>query len=68
METNRHYKEVVRIFFKYKYTDSALKHQILVTVDDYYILELKHENLGYANVSTLDLLTHLCEVYGQINP
>ena len=57
----------VRIFRKYKDTYAALKHLLLGAVDNNYAVNLKHAKLGYANITTRDILSHLCGQYGVIN-
>ena len=37
-------------------------------VDEIYIQALRSDFFGYANVSTKDLLAHLCANYGDITP
>lgn len=67
-EINRRHKEDVRIFKEYQNTDAALKHLLLKAVDDAYVCELKDATLGYAQITTFDLITHLRDRYGTIEP
>ena len=48
--------------------DAALKTQIIETVDDDYLCEVKHRYTGYMGVSTRDLMDHLIDRYGKITP
>ena len=53
---------------QYDATDKALKQLLLSAVDDMFVRTLRHRHVGYANVTTLQLLTHLYSVYANINP
>ena len=55
-----------RLFKQYNATDRALKQQLLGCVDDMFVNALSDTHIGYANVSTLDLLTHLYTAYAKI--
>ena len=59
-EANRYHKEEVCVFREDKDTDAALKHQLLDAVNKDYIAKLKHNKLDYADVTTLELLSHSC--------
>jgi hypothetical protein len=50
----------------YASTDAKLKQQILAAVPATYTNALKYKYLGYTNVTTLAILTHLQEKYGTI--
>lgn len=52
----------------YHSTDKALKKMLLVACLDIYISAIKHPRTGYANITTLQLLTHLWATYGEIKP
>ena len=55
-----------KIFHEYNNTDKALKQLLLSVVDDMFTRALKNRFIGYANVSTKQLLTHLFQTYGKI--
>ena len=47
-------------------TDKALKSQLIAAVDEPYIRAKRHKYVGYVNVSTKELLTHLYDSYAKI--
>ena len=51
-----------KIFHEYNNTDKALKQLLLGAVDDMFTSALKNRYIGYANVSTKQLLTHLLKL------
>ena len=55
-----------RLFKQYDATDRALKQQLLGCVNNMFVNALSDTHVGYANVSTLDLLTHLYTAYAKI--
>ena len=64
--TDTHNREA-KLFHEYNNTDTALKQLLLGAVDDMFTRALKNRYIGYANVSTKELLAHLFTTYGQIN-
>ena len=48
------------------HTDRALKGILIAAVDEAYICSLRDKYIGYANVTTLDMLTHLYATYALI--
>jgi hypothetical protein len=48
--------------------DQAIKKLILEAFDDAYLNALSDEVVGYANCTSLDLLTHLLTFYAMIAP
>ena len=61
------HKRESKIFQEYNNADKALKQQLLGAVDDMFTRALKNRYIGYANVSTKQLLTHLFLTYGKIS-
>jgi len=55
-----------RLFQQYDATDRALKQQLLGAVDNMFVSALSDSHAGYANISTLQLLTHLYNTYAKI--
>ena len=51
---------------QYDATDRALKQQLLGAIDDMFVNVLSDTHVGYANVTTLQLLTHLYNTYANI--
>eukprot|EP00957_Ditylum_brightwellii_P085214 6480233-Ditylum_brightwellii.AAC.2 len=47
-------------------TNTALKNQLLVAVDNIYLATIKQEHIEYTNCSCGDMLTHLFNTYRQI--
>ena len=57
-----------KIFTKYNNVEQALKTQVIEAVEEVYIQSLRNKYVGYTNVTTLDLLTHLYNSYANITP
>ncbi|CAB9528753.1 hypothetical protein SEMRO_2312_G322870.1 [Seminavis robusta] len=66
-ENNRVYEANEKKFLTYKATETALKKQLLEAIPETFIKSLKHEMYGYAQITTLELLTHLDTTYGNVN-
>jgi hypothetical protein len=60
------HKEVRRIFDNHTNMDDALKAQIIDTIDDPYICEIRNKYIGYLGITTGDLLDHLLDRYSNI--
>jgi hypothetical protein len=56
------------VYSTYHNVDQAIKKMILEAVDDAYLNALSDEVAGYANCTSLDLLTHLLTFYAMIAP
>ena len=63
---NKAYERAAKLFNEYDACDRALKQLLLGAVDDMFINALCDRHVGYANVTTLDMLTHLYDTYGKI--
>jgi hypothetical protein len=63
-EAVRQNQEAVKLFNSYLDTDRALVQLIIAATPDTYIKALCDPMFGYANVTTLSLLTHLKTTYG----
>jgi hypothetical protein len=57
-------QEAVRIFNRYLDTDRAFVQLIIAATPDTYIEALCDPIFGYANVTTLSLMTHVQTTYG----
>ena len=66
-ETRAEYEESVKMYKTYDATDKALKQLLLGAVEDMFVRALRYRHIGYANVTTLQLLTHLYTVYVNIS-
>jgi hypothetical protein len=56
------------VYRTYHNVDQAIKKLILEAFDDTYLNALSNEVVGYANCTSLDLLTHLLNFYAMIAP
>ena len=56
-----------RLHRQYDRTDKALKQLLLGAVDNMFVRSLRNRHIGYANVTTLELLTHLYSTYAKIS-
>jgi hypothetical protein len=65
-EINRQYLADQREYQIYSTTEAKLKQQLLLAVPPTYTNALKNKFIGFANVTTLALLTHLNTDYGTI--
>jgi hypothetical protein len=57
-----------RIWKEYLATDKNLKQQVLAAVNETYYRTLRNRITGFANVTTWQLIEHLYNTYGNINP
>ena len=60
------FDEQVKLFNQYDACDRALKQLVIGAVDDMFLNTTYDPHVGYANVTTLQLLTHLYDTYGRI--
>ena len=60
------HEEQTKLFNQYDACDRALKQLLIGAVDDMFINALCDPHVGYANITTLQLLTHLYDTYGRI--
>jgi uncharacterized protein YukE len=67
-ETTRLHKEATQVYRTYHNIDQAIKKLIIESFDDAYINALSDEIVGYANCTSLQLLTHLLTYYAMIAP
>jgi uncharacterized protein (DUF433 family) len=66
LHTEHH--EERRIFDNHHNMDDALKAQVIDTIQDAYLCEMRNKYTGYLGVTTRDLLDHLLDRYGKITP
>ena len=64
----RCHTEDLRQWREFKNVNTALKNQLLSTLDDIYIRALKDRHVGYMNQSICAILQHLFDNYGNITP
>jgi hypothetical protein len=67
-EMTQLHKEATQVYSTYHNVDQAIKKMILEAFDDAYLNALSDEVVGYANCTSLDLLTHLLKFYAMIAP
>jgi hypothetical protein len=68
LETTRLNKESTQMYRTYHNVDQAINKLIIESFDDAYLNALSDENVGYANCTSLQLLTHLLTYYAMIDP
>jgi hypothetical protein len=67
-ELTRLHSEAAQVYRTYHNVDQAITKLILQAFDDAYLNALSNEVVGYANYTSLDLLTHLLTFYAMIAP
>jgi hypothetical protein len=67
-ETTRLHKEATQVYRTYHNVDQAIKKLIIESFDNAYLNALSDEIVGYANCTSLQLLTHLLTYYAMIAP
>jgi hypothetical protein len=68
METTRLHKEATQVYRTYHSVDQAIKKLIIESFDDTYLNALSDVIVGYANCTSLQLVTHLLTYYAMIAP
>jgi hypothetical protein len=67
-ETTRLHREATKVYHTYHNVDQAIKKLIIESFDDAYLNALLDEIVGYANCTSLQLLTHRLTYYAMIAP
>jgi hypothetical protein len=67
-ETTRLHQEATQVYRTYHNVDQAIKKLIIESFDNAYLNALSDEIVGYANCTSLQLLTHLLTYYAMIAP
>jgi hypothetical protein len=67
-ETTRLHREATQVYHTYHNVDQAIKKLIIESFDDAYRNALSDEIVGYANCTSLQLLTHFLTYYAMIAP
>jgi hypothetical protein len=67
-ELTQLHREATQVYHTYHHVDQAIEKMILEAFDDAYLNALSDEVVGYANCTSLDLLTHLLTLYAMIAP
>ena len=66
-DIRRQHKDQFDEFQTYQQTDRTLKTILITSIDEAYIRLLRDKYIGYANMTTLQMLTHLCNSYARIS-
>jgi len=67
-ETTRLHREATQVYRTYNNVDQAIKKLLIEAFDDAYLNALSDEIVGYANCTSLQILTHLLTYYAMIAP
>jgi hypothetical protein len=67
-ELTRLYREATHVYRTYHNVDQTIKKLLIEAFDDAYLNALSDEVVGYANCTSLDILTHLLTYYAMIAP
>jgi hypothetical protein len=67
-ETTRLRHEATQVYHTYNNVDQAIKKLLIEAFDDAYLNALSNEIVGYANCTSLQILTHLLNFYAMIAP
>ena len=62
------HEEARRIYENHTNMDDALKAQLVNSVYDTYLCEVRNKYTGYLGITTRDLANHLLDRYGKITP
>ena len=65
-DLRRQYDNATKLYNEYDATDKALKSLLLSAVDETYVRSLRNKYIGYANITTLEMITHLYSSYAKI--
>jgi hypothetical protein len=67
-KTTHLHREATQVYHTYHNADQAIKKLIIESFDDAYLNALSDEIVGYANCTSLQLLTHLLTYYAMTAP
>jgi hypothetical protein len=67
-ETTRLHREATQVYRTYHNVDQVIKKLIIESFDDAYLNALSDEIVGYADCTSLQLLTHLLTYHAMIAP
>jgi hypothetical protein len=67
-ETTRLHREATQVYRTYNNVDQAIKKLLIEAFDNAYLNALSDKIVGYANCTSLQLLTHLLTFYAMIAP
>ena len=64
---HQQHDSTARLYKEYDFTYDDLKKLLLGAVDNMFIVTIQHHHIGYANVTTLQILAHLYDIYALIH-
>jgi hypothetical protein len=67
-ETTRLHRKATQVYRTYHNVDQAIKKEIIEYFDDTYLNAISDKIVGYANYTSLQLLTHLLTYYAMMAP
>jgi hypothetical protein len=67
-ETTRFHLEATQVYRTYNNVDQAINKLLIEAFDNAYLNALSDEVVGYANCTSLQILTHLLTYYAMIAP
>jgi hypothetical protein len=67
-ETTRLHREATQVYRTYNNVDQAIKKLLIEAFDDAYLNALSDQIVGYANCTSLQILTHFLTYYAMIAP
>jgi hypothetical protein len=67
-EATRLHREATQVYRTYQNVDQAIKKLLIEAFDDAYLNALSDDIVGYANCTSLQILTHLLTHYAMIAP
>jgi hypothetical protein len=67
-ETTRLHREATQVYRTYHNVDQAIKKLLIEASEDAYLNAISDEIVGYANCTSLQILTHLLTYYAMIAP
>jgi hypothetical protein len=67
-ETKRLHRQATQVYRTYHNVDQAIKKLIIESFDDTYLNALSDKIVGYANCTSLQLITHILTYYAMIAP
>eukprot|EP00978_Attheya_sp_CCMP212_P021779 scaffold64028_cov57-Attheya_sp.AAC.4 len=68
IKTNHLHKSATNVFTIYHALDHALHKLLIAATPEVYICRIKDPLIGFGQVTTLEILTHLRTTYGKISP
>jgi hypothetical protein len=64
-QLNMAHHRVAKVFYGYATMQTALKNQIIAAIEQKFLRALRNRNVGFNNITVLQMITHLFTEYGQ---